>query len=215
MLAPTTAHRVAREQLDAQLPAAEDVFRQQVRAHPDTWSDDRAIAALWRRYFETLLMPLRASLPHRAFDACIDAVGRAFAHATNYALYPDVLPVLRTLRARDLTLGIISDWSSELGLILAHHDLTRYFDFAVVSASMRRAKPDPALFATALRRADAIADYALHIGDSYVLDVLGARAAEITPVLLDRAGQHDPAMLDCLTVRDLFGVLDLLNIPIA
>jgi FMN phosphatase YigB (HAD superfamily) len=110
-------------------------------------------------------------------------------------------------------LGIISDWGVGLGLILRHHGLIRYFDFAVISAAVRRAKPDPELFQTALRRADAIPDYAVHIGDSYVLDVLGARAAGITPVLIDRAGRLDPAQIDCLVVRDLFGLLDALEVP--
>jgi putative hydrolase of the HAD superfamily len=204
---------VDRACLERQIPAAERAFRQYAHAHPETWGDDRAIEAMWRGYFAALLGPCLAVLPEEQLDACVAEVTRAFGHGASYALYPDVLPALDVLRGRDVTLGVISDWGTELGMILAHHDLARYFDFAVVSASMRVAKPNPALFATALRRADAIPDYALHIGDSYLLDVLGARAAGITPVLLDRAGQHDPAALDCLVVRDLYGLLDLLGVP--
>ena len=204
-----------RECLEAQVPAAESTFRQHVRAHPDTWSDDRAIETMWQRYFEALLRPCLATLPPEKFASVVADVNRSFSQGASYALYPDVLPVLKTLRSHNLTLGVISDWGTDLAMILTHHDLVQYFDFTVVSASLRYAKPNPALFATALRRADAIPDYALHIGDSYVLDVLGARAADITPVLLDRAARLDPAMLDCLVVHDLYGLLDLLKIPAA
>ena len=206
---------VDRACLEAQTPTAEGAFREYARAHPDTWSDDRAIEAMWRAYFTTLLGPCLGSLSAEEFSVCVEDVTRTFTHGGSYALYPDVLPTLDALRGRDLTLGVISDWGTDLGVILTHHDLARYFDFAVISASLRYAKPNPALFATALARADAIPDYALHIGDSYLLDVLGARAAGITPVLLDRAGQHDPAVLDCLVVRDLYGLLELLGIPAA
>ena len=66
---------------------------------------------------------------------------------------------------------------------------------------------------TALTRANAIPDYAIHVGDAYLLDVLGARAAGITPVLLDRERRHDATQLDCPVIYDLFGLLTLLEIP--
>jgi HAD superfamily hydrolase (TIGR01549 family) len=203
---------ITRDCLEAHLPAAEAHLRGLVRANPTTWSDDATITATWTSYFTKLLRPCLevdaaelAAAAHRAQEV--------FDHSSSYALFPDVLPVLQALRERGLTLGVISDWGIGLGLILRHLNLVHYFAFAVISASLRMAKPDPGLFETALRRADAIPDYAVHIGDSYVLDVLGARAAGITPVLLDRPGKVDPAAMDCLVVRDLYGLLDALEVP--
>ena len=132
-------------------------------------------------------------ISQRGLESCVQETVRAFDDAGNYALYPDVLPCLHALHERGLTLGVISDWGVSLSLILRHYDLIAFFDFAVISAQARRAKPDPQLFQTALERADAIPDYTLHIGDSYVLDVLGARRVGITPILLDRRRVHDPA----------------------
>jgi putative hydrolase of the HAD superfamily len=200
------------ECLQQQLDVAEQHLRRATKAQPWTWSDEETINRVWSGYFHELLRPC-LNLDEKALDACVDDLVADFDSASSYALYPDVLPVLGALQAHGLTLGVISDWGMSLALILQHHDLTQYFDFAVISAQIRRAKPDPELFLTALRRADAIPDYALHIGDSYVLDVLGARAAGITPILLDRPGQHDPARIDCIVVRDLFAMLDLLDIP--
>ncbi len=200
------------ECLRQQLNTAEQHLRGATKEQPWTWSDEEAINRVWTGYFHELLRPCLGG-DENDLDACVRDIVTDFDTASSYALYPDVLPVLGTLQARGLTLGVISDWGMNLALILQHHDLTRYFDFAVISAQIRRAKPDPELFLTALRRADAIPDYTLHIGDSYVLDVLGARAAGITPILLDRRNQHDPAQFDCIVVHDLFEMLDLLGIP--
>jgi putative hydrolase of the HAD superfamily len=202
---------VSRACLESQLPEAQAYLRAEVRGAPQTWADDRAITAIWAGYFAVLLRAcLDASAP--SFDETVAAVRQVYEHHTSYAVFPDVVPVLRLLHARGLTLGVISDWGIGLGTILHQHGLNQYFDFAVVSAALRHAKPHPWLFETALRRANTIADYALHIGDSYVLDVLGARAAGIEAVLIDRPGTLDSATVDVPVVRDLYGLLDLLEV---
>jgi putative hydrolase of the HAD superfamily len=197
----------------ARLPEAEEALRRAWSDDRWTWADDRAIGQVWMDYYVQLLAPLLADLGEEEIADAVAAVVHAFDHAASYALYSDVEPTLRALKGRGFTLGVISDWGIGLGLILRHHDLVQYFDFAVISAAVRLAKPDPALFETALRRADAIPDYAVHIGDSYVLDVLGARAAGIAPVLIDRQRKHDAGDVDCPVVHDLYGLLDLLEVP--
>jgi FMN phosphatase YigB (HAD superfamily) len=139
-------------------------------------------------------------------------VQREFDLATSYALYPDVELALSALHEHGLKLGVISDWGIALGLILRHFGLTRFFDFAVISATARRAKPDPELYRLALDRADVVADYAIHVGDSYVRDVLGARALGINPVLIDRMRMLQPEVVDCPLIYDLYELLDLLGI---
>jgi REG-2-like HAD superfamily hydrolase len=198
--------------LERKLPAAEAHLRSAARADPQTWADNRAITAIWTGYFTLLLHECLGSIEPERFQGVVWEVYERFEHHTSYALYPDVVPVLRMLRSRGLTMGVISDWGISLGSILNEHGLNQYFDFAVVSAALRHAKPHPRLFETALRRANAIPDYTVHIGDSYVLDVLGARAAGIEPVLIDRQGRLDPSVLDVPIVRDLYGLLDLLEI---
>ncbi|HEY7835570.1 MAG TPA: HAD-IA family hydrolase [Ktedonobacterales bacterium] len=203
---------VDRACLDAQLPAAEESLRRTVKAAPQTWGDNQAIAGIWQAYYTALLRPCFTGKLAPKLRAAVDEVCRVFEEYTSYAPYPDVVPVLRLLHARDYTLGVISDWGIGLGPILHAHGLNHYFDFAVVSAALRHAKPHPWLFETALRRADAIPDYAVHIGDSYVLDILGARTAGIAGVLIDRRGTLNPANVDVPVVRDLYGLLDLLEI---
>ena len=109
-------------------------------------------------------------------------------------------------------MGVISDWNIALGPLLRLFDLTRYFDCLIISAVARHAKPSPTLYDMALERANAIPDYTIHIGDSYIHDVLGARAVGITPILLDRAETLTENKVDCLLVHSLYELLDLLEI---
>lgn len=206
-------HEVSRTCLRQHADEAIAALRSVARANPDTWSDDRAITGAWISYFTHLMRPCLAGVSAQEVRACAEQAFALFDTAQSYALFPDVLPVLTAVRERGLKMGVISDWGIGLGLILRHHDLIQYFDFAVISANVRLAKPNPALFETALHRADVIPDYAVHIGDSYPLDVLGARAAGITPILLDRPDHITPDVVDCLLLHDLYGLLDVLEIP--
>lgn len=71
------------------------------------------------------------------------------------------------------------------------------------------AKPDPEIFRHALEAAGTTADRAIHVGDAYQYDVLGARAAGVHPVLVDPLGiRHDA---DCHRVASLLEVVDLLG----
>jgi putative hydrolase of the HAD superfamily len=198
--------------LEAALPAAEAQFVESARLNPHTWGNEQAISDIWSRYFRALLGPCLAH-DDAALDAAIPMVQAAFDEATTYRLYPEVLPTLATLHRGGYKLGVISDWGASLSLILGTFELTRYFDFTVISATARRAKPDPALFQLALERADVTADYALHVGDSYVRDALGARQVGITPVLIDRTRSLSEGVPDCPLVYDVYEVLDLLDIP--
>lgn len=200
------------ECLQRNLPHAEMKFGQFSREAPQTWGDEREIAEIWRRYFAELLRPCYGAAGEQALAAAAADVQQEFELASSYALYPDVEQTLVALKERGIKLGVVSDWGIALGLIMRSFGLTEYFDFAVISATARRAKPDPELYHLALDRANVIADYALHVGDSYVRDALGARAVGITPVLIDRMRMLQPEVVDCPLIYDLYELLDLLDI---
>jgi len=109
-----------------------------------------------------------------------------FNDPANYRLFPDVHPTLAALKKRDLQLAIVSNWSWRLPDLVRELGLADYFDFIVVSARVGCAKPHPGIFQAALQRARARPEQAIHVGDSYHADVLGAQAVGITGVLLDR-----------------------------
>ena len=79
----------------------------------------------------------------------------------------------------------------------------------VDSGAVGVAKPDPAIFHLALEVAGTTADRAIHVGDAYQYDVLGARAAGVRPILVDPLGIRDDA--DCERVGSLVDVVPLLG----
>ncbi len=124
-------------------------------------------------------------------------------------LYPEVEDVLRALRARGRRLGIISNWSWNLQDRVQEVGLSDYFDVVMASACTGCEKPHPAIFQQALEALHARPERALHIGDSYQSDVLGARGVGMDALWLDR--QQKGGHPDCRSIHDLNEVLLLVT----
>lgn len=80
-------------------------------------------------------------------------------------------------------------------------------DAVLDSSVVGVAKPDPVIFAIALERCGVDAAHAIHVGDTPAADVAGARAAGVTPVLVDPFDDHPDE--PCLRVASLAEVADL------
>ncbi len=195
---------------EAALRAAWDVADQwfwQAYHRPDntTWSSNAAIRATWRQYHRLMLQELGIDDPEHALADLVIATHASTAH---WQLYADVLPALQALRPTAEKIGIISDWADDLPQLLDALGLTPLVDFVLVSASAGVAKPDPAFYRAALERAGVDAAAAVMIGDSYRADVVGARAAGLDAVLLDRGGTAQS--VDAPVIRSLAELAALL-----
>jgi REG-2-like HAD superfamily hydrolase len=126
------------------------------------------------------------------FEVCRAAVWESFAGPRFFGLYPEVPEVLATLRTSGYRLGIISNWEPRLELLCRNHGLADHFAFVLASEAEGFAKPGPRLFRRALELAQVEPSRAVHVGDSYEHDVLGAAAVGIDSVLLDRGGYYPP-----------------------
>ena len=134
------------------------------------------------------------------------AIGRAFVDAMRWSrVFPETHAVLSELKRRGYSLGIISNNTDEIFDRMERLDLVSYFDTITYSQEAGAEKPDPAPFRLALRRANRAPQECLHVGDSYEMDVVGARGVGIEPILVDRKMRYSGT--DCVTVRDLNGIL--------
>lgn len=201
------------EKISNRLREMEDFYLRHMRVHSHVWANNTAIQEFWTLYYMNMLRPLVEEHDDTRLRQLAEAVNHEYDLHTRWQLYPDVLPTLDALRAsKRYTIGAISDWGIALGPILQRLQLNTYFDCLLVSALTGYAKPSPSLYETALERADTVADYTIHIGDSYTLDVLGARAVGMTPVLLDRKQRLQQNQVDCLLIYSLNDILRLLEI---
>ena len=125
-------------------------------------------------------------------------------------VYGDVRPTLEKLKGRGLRLGVLSNWSEHLALVLKRHDLDRYFSFLVVSAEAGCEKPDERIFRMAIDRAEAPVDRILYIGDYPEEDILPAERAGLDALLIDRYGKYGRYRLP--SIRQLTDVPGLIGI---
>ena len=117
-----------------------------------------------------------------------------------FRTFDDVVPALRELRERGLRLVVVSNWDCSLPEWLDRAGIGELVDGTVSSAVVGESKPAPAVFEAGLRLAGCDAAEALFVGDSVENDVLGARAAGLRAVLVQRAGDPPPGVE---TVRSL------------
>jgi putative hydrolase of the HAD superfamily len=120
-------------------------------------------------------------------------------------------PTLVELRRRGYKLVVVSNANGTIKRAFQRIGLFDLVDVIVDSAEEGFEKPDRRLFDAALRRAGSHASRALHVGDIYHVDIAGARAAGLTPVLVDEADLYGDA--DCYRIRtiaELPGLLDRL-----
>ena len=113
----------------------------------------------------------------------------------------DVLPALRALRALDLQLVVVSNANGTVGALAQRLGITECVECVLDSFVEKVEKPDQRFFEIALARSGAQRESTIHVGDLYEVDVVGARAAGIEPVLLDAASLYPDA--DCRRVQSL------------
>jgi putative hydrolase of the HAD superfamily len=106
---------------------------------------------------------------------------------------PGAVDAIRALQRAGLTVVVVtnSDGHGEENLRDSGFGAVPVVDSTVVGA----AKPDPRIFEIALARAGISPAETVHVGDTLVHDVAGARAAGITPIHFDppracRAPEH-------------------------
>ena len=119
-----------------------------------------------------------------------------------FVLYDDVIPALEATKKRKVIVGIISNLQTGINSMMLELGIADFVDFTVTSIEVGSEKPLPPIFLKALSRAGVEPNEAIHVGDQYQNDVVGARNVGINPVLLDRDNVY-PEIKDCPRIRKL------------
>jgi putative hydrolase of the HAD superfamily len=136
-------------------------------------------------------------------------LGKMQQYSMNLVLFDDVATTLDELKKRGLILGLISNVEQEMNDTFTRLGLDTWLDIIVTSLDAGVGKPQPEIFLEALKRAGVAADEALYVGDQYGVDVLGARGAGITGILIDRTDYHRD-ITDCPKLGSLLELTDYL-----
>jgi putative hydrolase of the HAD superfamily len=165
---------------------------------------------------------------HGVDDAAIAARAMAWYRENRFhglALFADALATIEFLRWGETLagdrfrrpIGLVTNGPAEtqrrkIDLL----GLSEVVDFAVVSGEFGVEKPDPRIFAEALRLGEESAEETVFVGDSAEYDIAGARAAGIRSVWVNRTGhpwtlgaaRPDVEVADLAGVRRLLGRRD-------
>ncbi|AKG53417.1 2-haloalkanoic acid dehalogenase [Dehalogenimonas sp. WBC-2] len=128
----------------------------------------------------------------------------------NHVLFNDVLPSFTELKRMNMTLGLISNVDKDITGLLDDLGLSSFLTTVVTSQETGFTKPHPEIFQEALRRVEIAAEDVIFVGDQYKIDVLGATAAGMKGILVDRGGFSD-APAECPRVSSLFQITSMLD----
>lgn len=170
------------------------------------WMKEADTARFWIELYELMLGEVGIE---RDANALAVEIYEEFGNEQRWQPYPDVMPALEKLAAFGYKIGLVSNWDARLTSLSIETGLSRYLDFVISSATVGFLKPQPEIFELALTRAGVEAADAMHVGDHYYADIMGARSVGITPVLLDRRGIVPQS--DCLVVNSLNELVDYLR----
>lgn len=144
---------------------------------------------------------VREFLPHLDLrsDAAAQAAFDAYARCCRAAwhAHADARPALERAHHAGLRVGVLTNGEEEWQLgKLRRAGLDDLVEVLVASASLPWSKPDRRTFLTACERLGTPPAQTLMVGDNLRVDVLGARAAGLSAVLVDRHGAHRESDLE-------------------
>lgn len=191
----------ALDEIEDVLPLVDAYYEDRYRTDDTFWTSDERAADVWTGMYSLLCR--RLGIPDDEGSAIARAVYDSFGEPERWRAYDDVVPAFTRLRARGVKVGIISNWDTRLERVLAGIGLGNLVDCVVSSAVVGFHKPDPRIFELACDRLGVRASACAHVGDHFYSDVVGARAAGMRPVLIDRHGAGPfAADVPCLTTLD-------------
>jgi putative hydrolase of the HAD superfamily len=157
------------------------------------WAGQRR--ARMRELFQLAQQPIADETADEHFEiyrTCFEA---------SWQLFPDVIPALDALKGQRLGVITNSNLAYQIGKLKRIGLLDR-FEWVVASEQVGVAKPDPAIFIEACRRAQAEPYECVYVGDNLKIDAVASQAAGMQGVWLNR-NEDVPYPPHVVMVRDL------------
>ena len=145
-------------------------------------------------------------------DALAREVAQRWDLCERQGPYEDVKPTLEILEKMGLKLGVLSQnpmTGRQLNEDLKTRLIATFFSVVLTSEDAGYDKPDPRFFEIGCKMIKLKNTELWYVGNRYHEDVVGARNAGITPVLVERGRRHRPR--DCLAVTGLLSLPSLLK----
>ena len=140
---------------------------------------DKDITPAWGAFMATLVQIATEVDEARAAE-CVRVMWAEHRRFNLWRKVPDgLVAAVGELRARGVPVVVVSNSEGQLQTLFDNLGIGGAFDLVVDSHLVGVEKPDPRIFAPVLARFGVAAADALHLGDTWATDVVGARAAGI------------------------------------
>jgi len=193
--------------VEAELTARENLARRVQEGHVGTEPH------LWREYFLEIFR--RTRVPTHVVDQVGDRLVQEHERDHLWTHVEDgTAEALEGLVQRGYRVGVISNADGRMEDVLVRAGLRELVEFVLDSQVVGMEKPDPAIFHAGADRMGVPSRLCLYVGDLYPVDVVGARQAGMSALLLDpalrltfpvdriRSVQELPQYLDSVKGRD-------------
>jgi len=181
--------------------AADSYFFEENANSPVEKRKSKERAKVYAHYQQIVLAKAGIEADQELLAKVMKKIGELFEGIT-FALFDDVLSTLKILKQQNFILGLLTNLAKDMNPVCRKLGLEPYLDFVVTSEEAGADKPNPLIFQVALRQAKVNASEAIHVGDQYKIDVVGARGVGINPILIDRYNLY-PEFSDCPRICNL------------
>ena len=198
--------KVSKSGIDQGYAIADTYFNEENENDPLALRTEEDRLAFFARYEQIILenagVPVTLDLARQIWKTAV-AVPKEFIP------FDDVIPALEALSSHGYRIGVLSNLRRDMDPLCQSLGFSPYLDFYINSSEAGAEKPHPPIFLAALEKMAASPSEAVHVGDQYRSDVLGARAVGMHPVLIDRGGWNNEVN-DCPRIASLSELDDLL-----
>jgi len=164
----------------------------------------------WIEYTRRRLIALGAS-PAQAVELAPQVSKHMGAEYKPQSIVPDdVQRTLPLLKQAGYIMAVISNREEPFQAVLDSHHLSEFFTYALSGGEVETYKPEPGIFAHALKHMNVTAQETVYVGDNYYADIVGARRAGLQPVL------YDPKLIfpdaDCTTIHSFDELIPVIQV---
>jgi putative hydrolase of the HAD superfamily len=176
-------------------------------------SSELATAKAKAEFYRSLNTGLCTALGvHSHIDHLHPLLVRRFAERRRWVAFQDAIETLRAI-PDGVGVHVLANWDRGLDGLLINAGLREYIGDVAASELLGVEKPARACFDLFLARNSLAPEKTIYVGNEYLADVVGARQAGMTPVLIDRADRLPNA--DCLRIRALRDLVSASAVGIA
>jgi FMN phosphatase YigB (HAD superfamily) len=135
-----------------------------------------------------------------SFEKLHPLLTKRFSERRQRIPFDDAIETLKMI-GRRVPMHALANWDKGLDRVLQRAGLRHFFLDVADSESLGSEKPERACFDAFVVRNRLNPAKVVYVGNEYLADVVGAREAGLTPVLVDRDDRLPAA--DCVRVRSL------------